>query len=275
MDRMVVAARTPLAGLWLVLTLAGCSSGRIGSSGPPPVAGPAGTSAAHARVMEVPVMEALDRAVANGTRLRSGAPGPRYWQQWADYRLEAELNPISKRLTGKSAIRYYNRSPDTLATVYIHLLHNIFAPGSRHNTQIPWAVEGYKLSRVAAQGTALSVGGGDGPGYVVDGTIMLIRLPQPLPPGGTADLEFAYRIRIPPDGAPRGGPKAEDLRQLPDAAYRCRSAQGVLQGGVQTLRQAEAVQGPESQGFGSCAVELLELHPRALGGQRCGLESET
>jgi hypothetical protein len=159
--------------------------------------------------MEVPVMEAFDRAVANGTRLRSGAPGPRYWQQWADYRLEAELNPVSKRLTGKSAIRYYNRSPDTLSTVYIHLLHNIFAPGSRHNTNIPWAVEGYVFSRVAGQGTALSSSGGDGPGYTVDGTVMRIRLPQPLPPGGTADFEFEYRIRIPPDGAPRGGQDGE------------------------------------------------------------------
>ena len=74
-------------------------------------------------------MEAFERAVAKGTRLRSGAPGPRYWQQWADYRLEAELNPVSKRLTGKTAIRYHNRSPDTLAIVYVQLLHNIFAPG--------------------------------------------------------------------------------------------------------------------------------------------------
>jgi hypothetical protein len=159
--------------------------------------------------MEVPAMEAYERAVANGTRLRSGAPGPKYWQQWADYRLEADLNPVSKRLTAKTAIRYYNRSPDTLGVVYVQLLHNIFAPGSRHNTDVPWAVEGYDLSRVAAQGTALTAGKGEGAGYEVDGTIMRIQLPKPLVPGGTADLEFAYRIRVPPDGAPRGGQDGE------------------------------------------------------------------
>jgi hypothetical protein len=155
--------------------------------------------------MEVPALVAFERAVANGTRLRSGAPGPRYWQQWADYRLEAELNPVSKRLTGKAAIRYHNRSPDTLGIVYIHLLHNIFAPGSRHNTDIPWAVEGYDLFRVAAQGSTLAAGGDERFGYQVDGTVMRIRLPKPLPPGSSADLELDYRIRIPPDGAPRGG----------------------------------------------------------------------
>jgi hypothetical protein len=209
MDSMALAARSPLAGLLVLLALAGCSSGRTGSSGPEPVGGPAGTATAPTRAMEVPAMAAFDLAVANGTRARSGAPGPRYWQQWADYRLEAELNPVSKRLTGKSAIRYYNRSPDTLRTVYVQLLHNIFAPGSRHNTDVAWAVEGYDLSKVAAQGTTLTAGAGEGAGYEVDGTIMQIRLPKPLVPGGSADLAFAYRIRIPPDGAPRGGQDGE------------------------------------------------------------------
>jgi hypothetical protein len=211
MDCTAMAARTPLTGLLVLLALAGCSSGRTGSSSPEPAAGPAGTATATAtaRAMEVPAMEAFDLAVAKETRLRSGAPGPRYWQQWADYRLEAELNPVSKRLTGTSAIRYHNRSPDTLRTVYVQLLHNIFAPGSRHNTDIPWAVEGYDLSKVAAQGSTLGAGAGEGAGYEVDGTVMRIRLPKPLVPGGSADLEFAYRIRIPPDGAPRGGQDGE------------------------------------------------------------------
>ena len=209
MHRMSMA-RSPLTGLAVLLALAGCGSGRTEAPPPAPSAGPGGTATSSTtRVMEVPAMEAFDRALANGTRARSGEPGPRYWQQWADYRLAAELNPVSKRLTGTAAIRYHNRSPDTLGVVYVQLLHNIFAPGSRHNTDVPWAVEGYQLSRVAAQGAALAEGKGEGAGYEVNGTIMRIRLPEPIPPGGTADLDFAYRIRIPPDGAPRGGQDGE------------------------------------------------------------------
>ena len=208
MDRMHMA-RAPWTGLVALLALAGCGSGRTDTPAPAPETGAAGTAAPTVRVMEVPAMEAFDRALAKGTRARSGAPGPRYWQQWADYRLAAELNPTSKRLAGTAAIRYYNRSPDTLAVVYVQLLHNIFAPGARHNTDVPWAVEGYQLSKVAAQGQTLADGKGEGPGYQVDGTIMQIRLPQPIPPGGTADLDFGYRIRIPPDGAPRGGQDGE------------------------------------------------------------------
>ncbi len=38
---------------------------------------------------------------------------------------------------------------------------------------------------------------------------MRIRLPHPLPPGGSAAFDFAWRLRIPPDGAPRGGQDGE------------------------------------------------------------------
>jgi hypothetical protein len=49
----------------------------------------------------------------------------------------------------------------------------------------------------------------EGVGYEVDGTIMRIRLPRPIPSGGSAALEFAWRLRVPPDGAPRGGQDGE------------------------------------------------------------------
>ena len=124
MDSRAPRRCSPLAGLVLLTALSACSGGR---SAPvtSPTPGPVGT---HARNLEIPALEAFERAVTNGTRTRTGAPGPRYWQQWADYRLEAELNPVSKRLTGKGSVTYYNRSPDALKEVYVQLLHNIFAP---------------------------------------------------------------------------------------------------------------------------------------------------
>ena len=148
-------------------------------------------------------------ALSRGTRTRTGQPGPHYWQQWADYSLQAELNPVSKRMTGKGTIKYFNRSPDTLRVVYVQLLQNIYAPGARHDTNVPWSVEGIGLNRVAAQGRDLTASGGEGPGYEVNGTVMRIRLPQPLVPGGTADFAFDWKLRVPPDGAPRGGQDGE------------------------------------------------------------------
>jgi peptidase M1-like protein len=205
MDRRSRIRRSSLAGLLFITAASACSGGR-----PEPVTATAPASTgSRASGLGIPAMESFDRAVAKGTRTRTGSPGPRYWQQWTDYRLRAELNPISKRLTGQGTLTYHNRSPDTLNEVYVHLLHNLFAPGARHNTDVPWSVEGVELSRVAVQGQELKPTEKEGPGYEVEGTIMRIRLPKPLPSGASATLEFTWKLRIPPDGAPRGGQDGE------------------------------------------------------------------
>lgn len=201
MDSRASTRRSLLAGLFLFT--AACSGA------PGPVTAPApGSAGSRAWALGIPVADAFERAVAQGTRTRSGAPGERYWQQWTEYRLAAELNPISKRLTGTASLTYHNRSPDTLPEVYVHLLHNLFAPGARHNTEVPWSVEGVELIRVAARGQKLGPVR-EGPGYQVDGTVMRIRLPEPLPSGGALPLEFEWKLRVPPDGAPRGGQDGE------------------------------------------------------------------
>ena len=197
------------ASLFLSLAVAGCSSGRTESASTTPAPAHSSAAPATARLMEVPVMEGFERAVAAGTRLRTGQPGPLYWQQWSEYRLKADLNPVSKRLSGQGTIVYHNRSPNTLNAVYVQLLGNLFSPDSRHNTDVPWSVEGVELSKVGAQGTELSRGTGQGPGYSVNGTIMEIRLPKPLESGGSAELAIDWRLRVPPDGAPRGGQDGE------------------------------------------------------------------
>jgi hypothetical protein len=204
MDCTTPRRRSTLTGLVWLTILAACSGRSAPVTSPTP-----GAEGTRSRNLGVPAVEAFERAVTRGTRTRKGEPGPHYWQQWAEYRLEAELNPISKRLTGKGAVTYHNRSPDALREVYVHLLHNIFAPKSRHNTDVPWAVEGFQLGRVAVQGQELKRTGGDAPGYQVDGTVMRIQLPRTLPPGGSVVFDFTWKLRIPPDGAPRGGQDGE------------------------------------------------------------------
>jgi hypothetical protein len=205
----VLAHHRPAGFLLLGLAVAGCGGGRTEAPATAPSPAP-GATAPTARIMEVPQLVGFQKALVAGTRQANGEPGPKYWQQWADYKLEAELNPVSKRLTGHGTIRYQNRSPDTLPVVYVQVLQNIFAPGAHHNTDVPWSVEGMDLDKVVAQGQTLTTGGAaDAPGYQVEGTIMRMNLPHPIPPGGSADFEFNWRLRVPPDGAPRGGQDGE------------------------------------------------------------------
>lgn len=60
----------------------------------------------------------------NGYRSASGAPGPQYWQQKADYEINATLNDDKQRLDGSETITYTNNSPDALTYLWLQLDEN-------------------------------------------------------------------------------------------------------------------------------------------------------
>ncbi len=64
------------------------------------------------------------------TRLASGAPGPAYWQQRADYRINVELDDQRQRIIGSEQITYHNLSPHTLSYIWVQLDQNRFRPDS-------------------------------------------------------------------------------------------------------------------------------------------------
>ncbi|HEX4681799.1 MAG TPA: M1 family metallopeptidase [Gemmatimonadaceae bacterium] len=152
-----------------------------------------------------PVFESRNfaRAVARGTRTRTGEPGPTYWQQFARYRIDAELVPATNQLNGREAVRYYNRSPDTLRTTRFFLNQNLFKPGAARDVETP-VTGGMEILRVAASGQTLAKAD-TGVGYRIEGTVVGIRLPKPLAPRDSVDIDIAWNFQVPPDGAPREG----------------------------------------------------------------------
>ncbi len=62
------------------------------------------------------------------TRLASGAPGPEYWQQRADYRINVELDDQHQRIIGNEQITYHNHSPHILKYIWLQLDQNRFRP---------------------------------------------------------------------------------------------------------------------------------------------------
>src|SRR2546422_3533588 len=61
----------------------------------------------------------------------SGAPGPRYWQQRADYTIRATLDTATHTIAGSETLRYANNSPDTLRYLWLQLDQNIYRANSR------------------------------------------------------------------------------------------------------------------------------------------------
>src|SRR6478736_9656796 len=60
----------------------------------------------------------------NEYRTASGAPGPKYWQQRADYDIKCELDEKNLKLTGSETVTYFNNSPDVLTYLWIQLDEN-------------------------------------------------------------------------------------------------------------------------------------------------------
>ncbi len=172
-----------------------------------PTLSPRVDSAAHQRPIPgaVYVTPAFARAIANGTRTRTGEPGPGNWVQHARYSIDASIDPASNTLTGSERVVYVNNSPDTLARLAVYLRQNVFRAESPRRDVAP-LTDGVTLARVVANGSTLvELSTSDdappsqqrGAGYVVDGTVMWMTLPAPLVPHGSATLDFAWSF-IPP-----------------------------------------------------------------------------
>lgn len=67
---------------------------------------------------------------ANSYRTASGAPGPAYYQQKADYKMVLVLDDNKQRLDGTETITYTNNSPDPLAYLWLQLDQNIYDQNS-------------------------------------------------------------------------------------------------------------------------------------------------
>jgi hypothetical protein len=191
-----------LSALVLAASVAGCSAVQTYMNRSPR---PTVTLTASQRPIPYPVFESkgFAAAVARGTRTRTGEPGPNYWQQFARYKIDAELVPAASQLTGRETVRYFNRSPDTLRTPRFFLNQNLFKPGAARNVETP-VTGGMEILRVAASGQALSKAD-SGVGYWIEGTIMGVHLPRPLLPHDSVDIDIAWAFQVPPDGAPREG----------------------------------------------------------------------
>ncbi len=149
----------------------------------------------------------------NRVRSASGAPGPDYWQQRADYAIRATLDTATQTIHGTERIHYVNRSPDTLAFVWVQIEQNIFAPNSVTYTlnQPPLRfaggavfdftgkgfIGGITIERFAAAGKELT--------RAEYGTMMRVELPRPLAPKGVIDFDVAWHFPVPPYGGGRMG----------------------------------------------------------------------
>lgn len=145
----------------------------------------------------------------NEYRTASGAPGPKYWQQRADYDIKCELDESKLKLTGSETITYFNNSPNTLTYLWFQLDENehssINNAGYEDGSSLPRQASPQSLDRM--QGSKEDNGYGvniakltDALGkplkYTINKTMMRVDLPIPLKPGQqyVVKIDWSYKI---------------------------------------------------------------------------------
>jgi hypothetical protein len=128
-------------------------------------------------------------------RLATGAPGPDYWQQRADYQISVTLDEENHRITGTQTVTYHNNSPEPLTHLWLHLDMSRYTPdsdGTLSATHDGRATMEYRALRAAIERREFDGGMKvtrvvDGRGRALDhqiiGTMLRIELPEPLRPG--------------------------------------------------------------------------------------------
>jgi hypothetical protein len=153
----------------------------------------------------------------NGSEFRAadGQPGPKYWQNRADYQLSAKLNDQTNEVVGSEILNYTNNSPQKLDFLWMQLDQNLFKADSRGSAIIPpsgsrnggkgdLSKGGYNIKSVkiiGAKGTApVAVK------YLIDDTRMQIFLPTGVTAnGGQVKLAIEYSFIVPDYGSDRTG----------------------------------------------------------------------
>lgn len=139
-----------------------------------------------------------------GTILRSpneyrgadGAPGPKYWQQRADYKIKCTLNTKEQRIDGTETITYFNNSPVSMNYVWMQLDENEHTPTSlKHHidgsqifdimdqSSVDWIEATKHLEKYGIKIQEITSDKGQQLKYIINQTMMRIDLPKPLKPG--------------------------------------------------------------------------------------------
>ncbi|GEM56324.1 aminopeptidase [Flavobacterium branchiophilum] len=147
-------------------------------------------------------------ATPNMYRTASGAPGPEYYQQQADYKMDIELDDKNQKLYGFETITYTNNAKESLEYLWLQLDQNILAKDSKtplvENSKIDPSISvsgfsrkyleekfdgGFKIEFIKdALNNPIS--------YTINQTMMRINLSKPLAHGQKIILKIKWQYNI-------------------------------------------------------------------------------
>jgi hypothetical protein len=147
---------------------------------------------------------------ANEYRSGSGEPGPKYWQNRADYKINCILDTSMNKVSGEVEIVYTNNSPDLLKFLWLQVDQNIYKQDSRATATTTqtggrWAnakfTEGDKIKSISVDynGKVFT------PKKIITDTRMQVWMNEGIKAGAKAKLKISFEFEVPQYGTDRMG----------------------------------------------------------------------
>jgi len=163
--------------------------------------------------------EQLGSILADPSEYRNaaGAPGHKYWQQKADYKINAKLDEENRTLFGEEVITYTNNSPDPLSYLWLQLDENQHDPNAESNFfneenlgnnpfKTDQTIQAEKLEVLDIENRLKGYGvkiqhvldkKGNKLTYTINYTMMRVDLPKALKSGESFTFQVKWRYKIP------------------------------------------------------------------------------
>lgn len=163
--------------------------------------------------------EQLGSILADPSEYRNaaGAPGHKYWQQKADYKINAKLDEENRTLFGEEVITYTNNSPDPLSYLWLQLDENQHDPDAESHFfneenlgnnpfKKDQTIQAEKLEVLDVENRLKGYGvkiqhvldkKGNKLPYTINYTMMRVDLPKALRSGESFTFQIKWQYKIP------------------------------------------------------------------------------
>lgn len=188
------------------LILAFCGNALVSAQQPPGAIAPS-SSGGSWEIRHTPASSTLymprfvQRAYQKQTRSPDGRPGKNYWQNRSTYKMSITVMPPDRTISATEEITYFNNSPDPLSDIPFRLYMNAHRPEAIRERAVDetFLSSGIQIDEFRINGQVKAWNDPNNPNASTNtpgSTLQMIRLEQPVPPGGSINFSIRWRYDI-------------------------------------------------------------------------------
>jgi hypothetical protein len=144
----------------------------------------------------LPFPRNFENSYEKGLRNWDGTPGPQYWQNRSEYKINVELDPKEREVEGTQEVTYFNNSPDSLKIIRLKLQHDLYRKGGQRADDVnPKDItDGVEIKGLTVNGAAVEKDAQNRHDCFLD-----IKLKNPMAPKSKLQLSVSWEFTMPSD----------------------------------------------------------------------------